>query len=67
MPEFALGCSQFVYLRGAVMWVVMTALSIFSDQTVSSDSFRQSIANVELGLSVLEMTAVSYVIWGMSG
>ena len=49
------------------MWVVMTTLSIFTDQAVSSDSFRQSIANVELGLSVLEMTAVSYVIWGMSG
>ncbi len=43
-----------------------TSLSILTDQTSNSYSSRQSIANLEFGLSVLEMTAVSYVIWGMS-
>ena len=40
-----------------------TNLSILIEPTVSSDSSRQSITNVEFGLSFLEMTAVSYVIW----
>ena len=51
----------------AVCQFFFGGLSVFLQRTVISDSSHQSIPNVKFGLSTLGMTAVSYVIWGMSG
>ena len=37
-----------------------------ANQPVSLDSSQQSMPNCKMWFSALEMTAVSYVIWGMS-